>query len=110
MRDARLGSWKLIAIAYLLCAKLRHLPRDPWAEPNAAWSAPFHRKRDGAQHKTRRVARKGSGNGVSIRFSSCFLCEELQNKAATKDKNHVVILSRDILRKKAIHDIQVIWM
>lgn len=26
----------LIAIAYLLCAKLRHLPRNPWTEPNAA--------------------------------------------------------------------------
>jgi len=26
----------LIAIAYLLCAKLRHLPRNPWLVPAAA--------------------------------------------------------------------------
>ena len=26
----------LIAIAYLLCAKLKHLPPNPWLVPNAA--------------------------------------------------------------------------
>jgi transposase len=25
----------LIAIAYLLCARLRHLPRNPWLQPDS---------------------------------------------------------------------------
>ncbi|MEN4014006.1 MAG: ISL3 family transposase [Bellilinea sp.] len=36
----------LTAIAYLLCAKLKHLPRNPWFTPAMAGSGSFHRRRD----------------------------------------------------------------
>ena len=36
----------LIAMAYLLCAKLRHLPRNPWLVSNTTSTGAFHWKHD----------------------------------------------------------------